>query len=183
METLNLKTTLNAYPKLSPSILKDYVTRDDLNTKLEDYPTNEELTNTLDNYVEEAPVDSKPYARKDESWVPVKNSALESDRVIYFGSNQDLQLDSEAEVLALQQHATIPASDDSYVVNYNQVEDGYVWIVCTEPIKSIIWGTMGMIADYERQNAVIVSNTGANYYCYRIREKLVANQWVFLVNL
>ena len=70
METLNLKTTLNAYPKLSPSILKDYVTKDDLNTRLEDY-------------VEEAPVDSKPYARKDETWVPVKDSALSVDRIIH----------------------------------------------------------------------------------------------------
>lgn len=183
METLNLKTTLNAYPKLSPSILKDYVTKDDLNTKLEDYPTNEELTNTLDNYVEEAPVDSKPYARKDETWVPVKDSALSVDRTIYYGSNKDLQLESEEEVYQLQNKATIPADGTSYIVNYNQQEDGYLWIVCTDPIKSIIWGAMGMIADYERQKAVISSSDGTNYFCYRIRDMLVPNQWVFLVNL
>lgn len=170
METLNLKTTLNAYPKLSPSILKDYVTKDDLNTRLEDY-------------VEEAPVDSKPYARKDETWVPVKDSALSVDRIIYYGSNKDLQIDSEEEIYQLQNKATIPADGTSYIVNYNQQEDGYLWIVCTDPIKSIVWGAMGMIADYERQRAVISSSDGTSYYCYRIRDMLVPNQWVFLVNL
>lgn len=170
METLNLKTTLNAYPKLSPSILKDYVTRED-------------LTSTLENYVEEAPVDATPYARKDEAWVPVKESALSTSRVIYYGSNKDLQLDSETEILQLQNHDTIPADAKSYIVNYTQTEDGYLWIVCTEPISSIIWGAVGMIADYEKQNAAISSSTGVTYYCYRIREMLVPNQWVFLVNL
>ena len=183
METLNLKTTLNAYPKLSPSILKDYVTKEDLNTKLEDYPTNEELTNTLDNYVEEAPVDSKPYARRDETWVPVKESALSKDRIIYYGSNKDLQMDSERDILNLQHKDIIPAGGKSYIVNYNQTEDGYLWIVCSEPVASIVWGAMGTIADYEKQNAVITASDGTNYFCYRIRQMLVPNQWVFLVNL
>ena len=40
-----------------------------------------------------------------------------------------------------------------------------------------------MIADYEKQKAVISSSDGTNYYCYRIRDMLVPNQWVFLVNL
>ena len=40
METMNLKTTLKAYPKLSPSILNDYVTKDSLDTTLEDYVGN-----------------------------------------------------------------------------------------------------------------------------------------------
>lgn len=170
METLNLKTTLNAYPKLSPSILKDYVTKEEFNT-------------TLENYVEEAPVDSTSYARKDESWVAVKESALSVDRVIYYGFNKDLQMDSEEDILKLQHKDTIPASGKSYIVNYNQTENGYLWIVCSEPIASIVWGAMGMIADYEKQRAVITASDGTNYFCYRIRDMLVPNQWVFLVNL
>lgn len=171
METLNLKTTLNAYPKLSPSILQDYVTKED-------------LTSTLENYVEEAPVDSKPYARRDETWVPVKESALSVERTIFYGSNSDLQLDNENEILSLQHKDTLPADAKSYIVNYNQSENGYMWIVCTEPISSIVWGAMGMIADYVQQEAVITSTTSdVHYYCYRIADMLVPNQWVFLVNL
>lgn len=171
METLNLKTTLNAYPKLSPSILQDYVTKED-------------LTSTLENYVEEAPVDSKPYARRDETWVPVKESALSVERTIFYGSNSDLQLDNENEILSLQHKDTLPADAKSYIVNYNQLENGYMWIVCTEPISSIVWGATGMVAEYVQQEAVITSTTSdVHYYCYRITDILVPNQWVFLVNL
>ena len=35
MQTINLKTTLTAYPKLSSSLLKDYATKDELRTEIE----------------------------------------------------------------------------------------------------------------------------------------------------
>lgn len=183
METMNLKTTLKAYPKLSPSILNDYVTKDSLDTTLEDYTTKEFLGTTLDNYVEEAPVDNKPYARKDESWVPIKDEALFVAKTIFYGSNKELQLDNEAEILELQNKITLVAEEKSYVINYNQTEEGYLWIVCTDPISSITLGTMGVMADYEQQIAVIESdNSDAKYYCYRIRDMLIPNQWIFTVN-
>lgn len=171
MIQLNLKTRINAIPKLSPSILKDYVTK-------------ESLDETLENYVEEAPVDSNAYARKDEKWVPVKSSSLLVPKMIFYGSNTQLQLDDESEILNLQNSSIIPADGKSYIVNYNQKEEGYLWIVCTEPVASIVWGAMGMIADYETQKAIISSsNPNVYYYCYRIKEMLIPNQWVFLVNL
>lgn len=181
METMNLKTTLKAYPKLSPSILNDYVTKDSLDTTLEDYTTKEFLGTTLDNYVEEAPVDNKPYARKDESWVPIKDEALSVAKTIFYGSNKELQLDNESEILELQNKITLVAEEKSYVINYNQTEEGYLWIVCTDPISSIALG--GVMADYEQQIAVIGSNnSNAKYYCYRIRDMLIPNQWIFTVN-
>ena len=62
-------------------------------------------------------------------------------------------------------------------------KNGYLWIVCTEPIRSIIWGVMGFIADYEKQQAVVESSNGStSYHCYRIRDELIAGQQVFLIN-
>lgn len=49
---------LKAYQKVTPSILEDYVTQEQLNTKLEDYVT-------------EAPVDDKLYARKNKTWADI----------------------------------------------------------------------------------------------------------------
>lgn len=56
---MNLTTKLCAYPKVSSSILDNYVTKDELN-------------DTLDNYVTEAPVDSNVYGRKDKNWAALK---------------------------------------------------------------------------------------------------------------
>lgn len=170
METLNLKTTLNAYPKLSPSILKDYVTKDRLDA-------------TLENYVEEAPVDSRTYARKDEKWVPLKPDTLLTAKALYYGVSDDTQIDNESEIMALEVSEILSPDVKSYTIDYALPRNGYLWIVCTEPIRSIIWGVMGLIADYEKQQAVIESSNGStSYYCYRIRDELIAGQQVFLIN-
>ena len=58
MDISDLKMTLKAYQKVSPSILSDYVTKTELNTQLEDYVT-------------EAPNDNKEYARKNKGWVEI----------------------------------------------------------------------------------------------------------------
>lgn len=56
---MNLNTTLKAYPKISPSILKDYVT--------------------------EAPADGKTYGRKNKQWVPIMDNTI----LVYFGASTE----------------------------------------------------------------------------------------------
>ena len=168
MDLSNLHTTLRAHQKLSPSILKDYVTKDSLDEKLE-------------NYVEEAPVDSKTYARKDEKWVPLKPSTLLTAKALYYGVSDDTQIDDESEIMALEVSEILSPDVKSYTINYTLPRNGYLWIVCTEPIKSIKWN--GFIADYEKQRAVIESSSGStSYYCYRIRDELIAGSQEFSVN-
>lgn len=169
MEKLNLKTTLNAYPKLSPSLLSNYVTKED-------------FTTTLEGYVEEAPVDNGVYARQNETWVSVDPEIKITDELLYYGANTDLQMDDVNNILSLECHDIIPHGGSSYILNYNQTANGYLWICCTKPIKSIVWGAMGgMIADYIKQRADIVTQT-TTYYCYRIRDMLVPGQQIFLLN-
>ena len=52
---MNLKTTLNAYPKLSPSILKDYITKEELEEK--NYVNHTELNTILQDFVREVEYD------------------------------------------------------------------------------------------------------------------------------
>lgn len=170
MERLELKTTLNAYPKLSPSILSNYVTKDDLSQQ-------------LDNYVEEAPVDSKLYARENESWVEILPETKALPIKLHYGANSDLQIDNISDVEALSEFTMLSADTASYILNYTLSANGYLWICSSRPVKSIIWGAMGLIADYEYQTAVISSNNNQEvYYCYRITDMLTAGQFVFLVN-
>lgn len=172
MDLSKLKTTLRAYKKVSPSILEDYVKKEDLET-------------TLENYVTEAPTDGKIYGRKDKAWIALKEAVALSENMVFYGSNNQLQIDTEEEIFNLDNYATMAAGATSYTVNYNQAENGYLWIVCTAPIKSILWGAMGLIADYVEQQAQIISKADPNisYWCYRIRDELVANQWVFNIHI
>lgn len=170
MPIFNLKTTLNAFPKLSPSVLANYVTKTD-------------LTDTLANYVTEAPVDDNVYARSNKAWVEIQQDTLKTGFYVIFGASQTLQIDTEQEIWELDRSAALSKDETTYALSYNQTETGFLWIVSTRPIKSIIWGAMGMIADYiEQPSKVQSATTDAVYYCYRIRDMLLPNQWVFTLN-
>ena len=112
MDLSKLKTTLRAYKKVSPSILEDYVKKEDLET-------------TLENYVTEAPTDGKIYGRKDKAWIALKEAAALSENMVFYGSNNQLQIDTEEEVFNLDNYATMAAGATSHTVNYNQAENGY----------------------------------------------------------
>ena len=92
-------------------------------------------------------------------------------------------IDNINDIEALSDSTVLAADAVSYILNYNLSANGYLWICSTRPVKSIIWGAMGLIADYEYQTAVISSNNNQEvYYCYRITDMLTAGQFVFLVN-
>ena len=166
METLNLKTTLNAYPKLSPSILKDYVTKEDLDT-------------TLQNYVEEAPTDSKPYARRDEQWVELNKQAILNSISLSYGTSDLVEIQQESDTGSFDK-VELDKNIVSYNLTYNQQSNGYFWIVCNRKISSIMW--MGMVADYIEQPTKPLDSNGLPLYCYRIADVLIPQQLGFTIN-
>ena len=157
---MNLNTKLDAYPKLSSSILNNYVTKEDLG-------------NTLNNYVTEAPVDGNAYSRKDKNWAALKPSTLLEEVSLYYGSNGELQLDTIQEILDLQSgEKLIPPTEHTYNITYNIPENGYFWVVATQSITSIRW-VFGLL-DYIAQTAKISTPDNVKtYFCYRIREELI----------
>ena len=167
METFNLKTTLTAYPKLSSSILKDYVTKEELDT-------------TLQNYVEEAPVDSNPYARKDEQWVELNKLTLLNDISLAYGVSNLVELQKLSDTESFDK-VVLDKHTSSYNLTYNQQSSGYFWIVCNRKISNILW--MGMVADYIEQPTKLLDSNDFPVYCYRIVDALIPQQLNFTINL
>ena len=167
MNTFNLKTTLNAYPQLAPhALLKDYVTKED-------------LSNTLQNYVEEAPKDSKAYARYNEDWLEVSPSALRPDISLLFGVNNLLELSNFSDTANFNEKL-YSGDIDSCIIEYEQTEIGYFWIVSNVKLANILWSNV--VADYIEQPSQIVSDTGKNLYCYRLFHKTIPQSLRFNLN-
>ena len=96
---MNLKTTIAAYPKLSESILKDYATTKDLDQVQETFNQTivdfkQEVADTYVPEVEDRETEAV-YARngKNRKWVELKDSSAAADIEIYFGSNDQMQMD------------------------------------------------------------------------------------------
>ncbi len=182
---MNLKTTIAAYPKLSESILKDYATKDDI-IKVEDQfnqsvlNMKQEIAETYVPEVEDRET-SALYARngKNRKWVELKNSTVAADIDIYFGSNDQMQMDDIAEIQRLKEHTTIEKNSRFYDLEYLQEEEGILWICTTQPVKAIQW--MGYLwGDYSKQTDRVVDElTGKTYYCYHSNEILLDNFWQF----
>lgn len=188
---MNLRTTISAYPKLSESILSDYAKKEDLtetaeNLKQQLDATAETIrTETAENYVPEVAdrESDKVYARngKDRKWVELQDSAEASDIEIYFGSNDQLQMDDIAEVQSLAEHGLVAKGSKSFDLTYNQEEAGKLWICTTQPIKAVKWNGY-LWGDYSVQRDKVVDEaTGKSYYCYSSNEILLENFWEFKI--
>lgn len=170
---MNLKTTIKAYPKLSPSILNNYVT--------------------------EAPLDGKTYARRKGQWVDI----LPSDILILTGysyfnmlTSSEIFNDEDTDyILDLKniKYTTLNITTKKEVTNIEIPENdhGYCWICSTVPLNSITidFGTGEMTIDYSKQkNNVVVkipedsgtsfSGEQVSFYCY-VTEDLTDNNWRF----
>ena len=176
MQTINLKTTLSAYPKLSSSILKDYATREELLTQIND---TKQYVDT--NYVPEVAdkTSNKAYARngKERKWVELKESALLSDIIIYFGSNDLDELISPDQIQDLN-FGMCSYKDTTYTITYDQKETGRLWICTTAPLDHISWGPFATWTGYTKQPANIEYNDKI-FYCYKSDDLLTENVWEF----
>lgn len=181
---MNLKTTIAAYPKLSDSILKDYATAEDLNKVEDRFNQNmtdmkQEIAETYVPEVEDRESD-KVYARngKDRKWVELKTNTTYSDIEIYYGANNQLQIDDIDELKTLSDYISLKGDTKEYTLTCTQKENGYLWICTSQPVKSFKW--MGFLWDMVRQNNAIVDlATNKSFFCYRVEEELSAGSQEF----
>lgn len=179
MQTMNLKTTLTAYPKLSSSLLSNYVTKDELDNELgSNYLTKTQIRDMYVPEVEDVDSDNV-YARngKDRKWVQLRKESVATDIEVYFGANTQTQMDSVEEIKALQEHVTINKDEKTFMLEYLQQSNGILWICTTRPVRAIQWSGY-LWGDYSKQKDDVVDGEEA-YYCYRSNEVLLDNLWEF----
>ena len=162
----NLNTTINAFPQISPSILSNYVTQNQLST-------------TLNNYVEEAPNDSSVYGRQNKQWVELNEQCVLNNITLSFGYNDLVEIQQLSDISSLES-VTLDKNTTSYNLTYNQQSSGYFWIVSTRKILNIMW--MNMLADYVEQPSNLITNNGLPLYCYRMANMLIPQQLNFTIN-
>lgn len=158
---MNLNTTMKAYPKLSDSVLKDYVTKENLS-----------------NYVTDVEVDGIMYGRKDKEWVPI-DMAFE-DIYLYYGVSSKDTLSEVADIKALDSKTKLDSKTTSYELDYDQEVPGFLYICMTRKCKNIKW--MGIKWDYAELDPIKEENTPYTYFCYRSTSQLVPNEQMFVIN-
>ena len=181
----NLKTTLNAYPKLTPSILSNYVTKTELEEK--DYVDSTELAtamNELDNkfllaikdFVKDVEVDGDNivYGRVKGKWVPVFDIPQESSGIICWGMLNSKTLSAE-QMMKLHRQNYLDRVNE-YSVEDTPTENGYFWFASTLPIQSIMADnglSYKQSVVEEPQVSIDYLGEKLSFYCYRT-QKLVA---------
>lgn len=181
----NLKTTLNAYPKLTPSILSNYVTKTELEEK--DYVDSTELAtviNELDNkfllaikdFVKDVEVDGDNivYGRVKGKWVPVFDIPQESSGIICWGMLNSKTLSAE-QMMKLHRQNYLDRVNE-YSVEDAPTENGYFWFTSTLPIQSIMADNgLSYKQSIVEEPQVSIDYLGEklSFYCYRT-QKLVA---------
>ena len=152
----NVKTTITAYPKLSPGLLS--------------------------NYVQEAPVDGKTYARKDEKWVEIRPANIH----FYYGTTDSFSITSD-QILSLTKYTPELEFKDQAVDVEVQTEDldgtggSVAWFCTSAKIASVTQNDIGnWPIDYVLQEGVLDVD-GIQYYCYHTTTALVPNKWKFTV--
>lgn len=171
---MNLKTTLRAYAKVSPSILSNYVTRDEL----DNYVTHSELEVILRQFVREGEnLDPAViYGRKNGEWVPVLSVPDEMTNVLCYGMLPDNDFIDSAELVQLNRLG-IENGCYEYLIEYEPTKNGYFWFCSTAEIKEI---TADMGLEYKQpvlqqpdKVDVLMGGDKLSFYCYRTN-KLVA---------
>lgn len=181
----NLKTTLNAYPKLTPSILSNYVTKTELEEK--DYVDSTELAtviNELDSkfllaikdFVKDVEVDGDNivYGRVKGKWVPVFDIPQESSGIICWGMLNSKTLSAE-QMMKLHRQNYLDRVNE-YTVEDATTENGYFWFTSTLPIQSIMADNgLSYKQSIVEEPQVSIDYLGEklSFYCYRT-QKLVA---------
>lgn len=171
----NLKTTLTAFPKLTPSILKNYVTKDELDQK--DYVTHTELSTILLDFVKEVETDGTSiiYGRVKGAWVPVVDIPEQVTGIMCWGMLSSDTLSAEQLFNELKRQNFLSGVNE-YSVEDAPTSNSYFWFASTSPIKCVI-ADNGL---KYKQNVVECPDVCITYkgekltfHCYRT-QKLVA---------
>ena len=171
----NLKTTLSAFTKLSPAILENYVTKEELEKK--DYVNHTELSTILLDFVREVETDEKGvvYGRVKGAWIPVVDIPEQVNGIMCWGMISSDTLSAEQLFNELKRQNFLSGVNE-YSVEDLPSSNGYFWFAATSPIKFIM-ADNGL---KYKQNVVECPDVAITYkgeeltfHCYRT-QKLVA---------
>lgn len=172
---MNLKTTLKAFPKLSPSILENYVTKTELEEK--QYIDSDILSNTLLSYVRE--VDngdpSTIYGRQDGKWVPVVEMPESTSGILCWGM-LDSPFVNDMNFLKLHRKCFINGVEE-YRVEDRSDENGFFYFISTSPILQVMSDSnLCYKQPLVELPALCIDYMGKhlNFFCYRTT-KLIAS--------
>ena len=135
----NLKTTMKAFPKLSPSILESYVTKEQFDSKVETLVDYDSLNLILKDFVTDVETEGTDiiYGRVKGQWVPVVDIPEQIAGIMCWGILNSDTLDAEQLMKQLQRQNFL-AGVNEYSVESTPTENGYFWFASTSPIKFII---------------------------------------------
>ena len=170
-----LNTTVSAYPKIGPSILTDYVKRDELEK----------------GYVKEAPDDGGVYGRQDKQWVELEPGSVKHIH-LYYGDSSKLTFTSSADISALkgsQLVARTSAEEPQTAIIKDYVLDkvAYFWVCCSAKVQSILCFKDSLTVGCVYTNSAsldppIKGEDGLDYHCYRLESSLIKNHpWNFKI--
>ena len=100
----NLKTTMKAFPKLSPSILESYVTKEQFDSKVETLVDYDSLNLILKDFVIDVETESTDiiYGRVKGQWVPVVDIPEQVAGIMCWGMLNSDTLDADQLMKQLQ---------------------------------------------------------------------------------
>lgn len=182
--------TIGAYNKVSPSILGDY-------------PTKEDLQATLSDYVKEAPIDGKVYARTNGNWAsfdaenvqPVEEQqpVTQSDPFtrtisLWYGDSTKAILSNVEDINSLpvkDEGVVVYTASNQCTIGYIMKADGYFWIVSNTQIEQILFGSFpttwvgNIIQSADGENGEVTT-----YYAYRTPDELIKDdKYSFILTL
>ena len=192
---------MRAFPKLSPSILENYVTKDELTSK--DYVNHTEFNETIDTTVADLQfsfqqlikdfvkdvdnqTDGVIYGRQKGKWISLVDINDTYSGVVCWGMLPTDTIDAEG-LLALKKQV-FTDSISEYMVEDTPTENGYFWFASTTPIRWVI-ADNGL--EYRQSitdaKTIVIQYQGTPmmFYCYRT-QKLVAlpgMSYKFKINL
>ena len=173
---MNLKTTLNAYPKLSPSILENYITKEQFDATVETLVDYDSLNTILKDFVTDVEVEGTNviYGRVKGQWIPVVDIPEQVAGIICWGMLNSSTLDAQ-QLLNLSRQNFLSGVNE-YSVESTPTENSYFWFASTSPIKYIVAdnGLAYKQPVTEGSNITIeYKGQPLTFYCYRT-QKLVA---------
>ena len=172
----NLKTTLKAFSKLSPSILENYVTKEQFDATVETLVDYDSLNIILQDFVTDVEIEGTDtiYGRVKGQWIPVVDIPEQVAGIICWGIINSATLDAQ-QLLGLSRQNFLNGVNE-YSVENTPTENGYFWFASTSPIKCIVAdnGLMYKQPVTESSNITIeYKGQPLTFYCYRT-QKLVA---------
>lgn len=158
---LDLKTTITAYPKISPSLLAGYVKE-----------------------VDQSP-EGVTWARQYGKWVQIRPAEIK----FLYGTTDTLSITS-AYLENFKSVPNLKYQDQSIDIEVETAKPGVngavggsiVWFCASVPISLITQTDIGKWPiDYIPQIGVITMPDNTQYYCYRTTTPLLPNRWKFTV--